>query len=118
MLLTAENYTRGFLIDEELMGGITQDPDSPGNFVAFVLRHTTGEYLGYRPCSTLNEALTLINSVQRPWSYEKTSGCGGCGNAGKCSGGKCGRSKKSETAQNPMGSEQANDPGCSSGTCP
>jgi len=28
MLLTSENYSRGFLIDEELMGGVTENPSS------------------------------------------------------------------------------------------
>jgi len=90
MPLSAENYSKGFLIDEELMGGVTQHPEQPGLFVAFVLRHTTGEYLGYQPFQDLDEALKVINGVQRPWSFEKTSGCGGCGEGGGCGKGKCG----------------------------
>jgi hypothetical protein len=95
MLLTPENYSKGFLVDEELMGGVTANPDQPGNFVAFVLRHTTGEYLGYQPFSDLDEALATLNRVSRPWTFEMTSGCGGgnCGN-GACGKGACG-SKKS-----------------------
>ncbi|MBC7691437.1 MAG: hypothetical protein H7222_06670 [Methylotenera sp.] len=93
MLLNAENYSKGFLVDEELMAGVTRDPEQEGQFVAFVLRHTTGEYLGYRPFKELTEALAAINDVQREWRYENTSGCGGdqCGE-GNCSvksGGAC-----------------------------
>jgi hypothetical protein len=93
MLLNADNYSKGFLVDEELMGGVTKNPEREGQFVAFVLRHTTGEYLGYRPFSNLDDALAAINDVQRSWRYENTSGCGGdqCGE-GNCSvknGGSC-----------------------------
>ncbi len=90
--LTTENYSKGFLIDEDLMGGITPHPDQPGVFVAFVLRHTTGEYLGYQPFSDLASALRVLNQIQRPWTFEKISGCGGnCGKEGGCSKGQCGK---------------------------
>lgn len=85
MALTPENYSQGFLVDEELMAGITQNPDQAGQFTAYVLRHTTGEYLGHQACATLDEALGLINQIPRPWTFEKTSGCDG----GKCAEGKC-----------------------------
>ena len=78
--LTTENYSKGFLIDEELMCGITQHPEKPELFVAFVLQHTTGEYLGYQPFTDLNSALASLNQIQRPWTYETFGGCGGnCG---------------------------------------
>lgn len=94
VLLTSDNYSKGFLIDGELMGGVTQNPDQPGSFVAFVLRHTTGEYLGYQPFPSLEQALTAINQVQREWNFENSSGCGG-GNcdSGQCNAEKCGGSK-------------------------
>jgi hypothetical protein len=89
--LNPENYARGFLVDEELMGGVTEHPEQPGTFVAFVLRHTTGEYLGYQPFASLAEALARINAVQRPWSYERVGGCGGCADGSGCGQGQCGR---------------------------
>lgn len=94
-MLTLENYSKGFLIDEELMGGVTADPEQPDVFVAFVLRHTTGEYLGYQPFSSIEEALAKINSVTRAWTYETVNGCGNgnCGN-GQCKGGGCAAAKK------------------------
>ena len=90
MQLDRDNYARGFLVDEELMGGVTEHPEQPGTFVAFVLRHTTGEYLGYQPFTSLDEALSRINSVERPWAFEKVGGCGGC-EGGNCGKGKCGQ---------------------------
>lgn len=97
MLLTAENYSKGFLIDEELMGGVSEHPEQPGRFFAYVMNHGTGEYLGQQAFTTLDEALRAINSVQRAWAFEKTSGCGGCGNneGGVCKKGGCGKGELS-----------------------
>src|SRR5438309_1924288 len=98
-LLTPENYARGFLIDEELIGGITIHPDQPGLFVAYVLRHTTGEYLGYQPFESLEQALAVLNQVQRPWRFEQAGGCGD-GKCGKtsCDGGGCGIARSAPQA--------------------
>ncbi|MFZ9596133.1 MAG: hypothetical protein ACO3A2_08660 [Bdellovibrionia bacterium] len=91
-LLTSENYTQGFLVDDDLMAGVTTDPGDPSTFMAFVLRHSTGEYLGVRPCPSLEEALAQINQIPRSWSFEPLkAGCGGggCGKKGGCAGGGC-----------------------------
>lgn len=104
--LTPDNYSTGFLIDEELMGGVTAHPKTPGTFIGYVLRHTTGEYLGYELYTDLDEALAAINQVKRPWLYELAGGCGS-GNCGKgdgtcavgakgAAGGRCGK-KSTET---------------------
>lgn len=92
MALTEQNYSRGFLVDQELMGGVSEDPERPGHYFAFVLRHTTGEYLGYQPFETLADAITAINGVERNWVFEAVKGkCGGSGRcgAGGCGGGGC-----------------------------
>jgi hypothetical protein len=89
MVLNAENYSRGFLIDEELMAGVTQDPENLSHYVAFILRHTTGEYLGYQPYLDLELAIQAINQIQRSWTFERLGGCGGCAD-GKCGKGACG----------------------------
>ncbi len=92
MELTSENFKKGFLVDEELMGGVSEDPDRPGQFMAFVLRHTTGESLGYQAYLRLEEAISALNGVERAWKFESSSGCGGgaCGSAGGCGpGGSC-----------------------------
>ncbi len=90
-LLTPENYAAGLLVDEELLGGVSKDPQVPGRYLAYVLRHTTGEYLGYVPNLLQEEALALINRVERAWAFESTSACGGCGKKGegKCDGNQC-----------------------------
>ncbi len=76
------------------MAGVTENPDKSGGFAAFVLKHESGEYLGYRVFPTLEAALEQINSIPRSWAFEKVGGCspGGCDN-GSCgvSGGSCPR---------------------------
>jgi len=91
MSLTPENYSQGFLVDDELMAGVSLQPAQPAGkqagYLAFVLRHTTGEYLGYQFFEELELALEAINRIPRPWTYESASGCGG----GSCKGGACSR---------------------------
>ncbi len=88
-LLTTENYKRGFLVDEELMAGITEEPGQENSFIAYVLRHTTGEYLGYHAYATLDDALKALHVIQRNWIFEPIGKCG----EGKCGKGGCGGSK-------------------------
>jgi hypothetical protein len=95
-MLTAENFRKGLLIDEEMMGGVAEDGDQPGHFLAFVLSVPTGEYLGVHRYPALEPALAAMNRIPRKWAYERSSGCGGgkcgeggCGTAGKCQGGAC-----------------------------
>jgi hypothetical protein len=85
MALTPLNYNQGFLVDEELMAGVTENPDQPGTFAAYVLRHTTGEYLGHQAGLPLDAALELINKIPRQWAFESTKSCDGT----KCEAGKC-----------------------------
>lgn len=103
----SDNYRSGFLVDEELMAGISED--EPGVFTAYVVRHTTGEMLGAHQYSNAFEAIRAINDIPRNWSYESVKKCGGgnCGNR-KCAGGGCG-SKKPQS----QNSEQT----CSDGNC-
>lgn len=84
--LTRENFERGFLVDEELMAGVSEHPDVYGRYVAFVLKPETAEYLGYQDFPRLDDALDSINSIPRNWSYESSSGCqtGNCGKTGSC----------------------------------
>ena len=93
--LTLENYKKGFLIDDEWMAGVTEHPEDPGTYVAFVLRHTTGEYLGYQPFQDIQIALNSINELPRQWTFEKMGGACGNGNCreGACAGGGCASKK-------------------------
>jgi hypothetical protein len=93
--LTRENYHQGFLVDEELMAGVgavttPAESGAPGQFFAYVLQHTTGEYLGYDTLPDLDSALAAINRIEREWTYESLGGCDGTRCAeGKCKGGAC-----------------------------
>ncbi len=91
---TAENFKKGFLIDEELMAGISESTTAPGFYTAYVVRHTTGETLGNQEFNDLFEAIRTINDIQREWNFEAISKCGtgGCG-SGKCGTGSCGMNK-------------------------
>lgn len=91
--LTRENFSKGFLIDEECMAGVTEEVDPTTKsriYSAFVMNHVSGEYLGFQRFSEIDAALTQLNSIPRAWVYESTSGCGGerCGE-GKCKGEAC-----------------------------
>lgn len=99
-LLTPENFAQGMLVDEELLGGVAADVENPGRYIAYVLRHTTGEYLGYVQNLEQPEALTLINRVERSWAFESTSACGGCNKKGegKCDGNQCAIKKATRRA--------------------
>jgi hypothetical protein len=92
---TADNFKKGFLIDEELIAGITEETETPGNFTAYVVRHTTGETLGTQQFTDIFEAIRTLNAIPREWSYESVSKCGGNCAAGSCgkSGGGCGKKK-------------------------
>jgi hypothetical protein len=111
---TLDNYSKGFLMDEELMGGVSEDREAPGTFNAFIVRHTTGETLGFQQFTNLFEAIRTLNSVERDWAFTPVSKCGsgncGNGNCGKGGGG-CGKKKTTPT------STQDQDPSCSTGEC-
>jgi hypothetical protein len=96
--LTPENYQKGFLLDEEWMGGVAEEAHQPGFFATFILRHSTGEYVAYQVFKGLNLALSSINSVPRPWKFEATSECGG-GNCGTGEEGGCGKGKCAQSCQ-------------------
>ncbi len=93
MPLTEENYQKGFLVDDQCMAGIATAEDS--EFNAFVLDHTTGEYLSSQSFPSLDSALQFLNQIPRSWIYESVSNCGeencaigGCGK-GECKEEKC-----------------------------
>ncbi|NDG85277.1 MAG: hypothetical protein EBX52_09625 [Proteobacteria bacterium] len=98
--LTLENHAKGFLMDEELMGGISEDKNQPGTYSAFIVRHTTGETLGFQQFTNLFEAIRTLNAVERAWEFTPVSRCGSgnCG-TGKCGkGGRCGPKKADDCA--------------------
>lgn len=96
--LDERNYAAGFLIDDELLAGITVESagqSSQNNYTAFVLNHLTGEYLGYETFLQLSDALHAINQIPRAWVFEATKGCGtAICEEGKCKGDGCKRFSK------------------------
>jgi hypothetical protein len=102
--LTPENYAKGFLVDQDLMAGVSRHPDSAGSFLAFVLQHTTGEYLGHQAFDDLSLAIDSINKIPRKWVFERAGGCGdgNCGEAGNCSKGSCALKKCDDGSCGPV----------------
>lgn len=85
MSLDRANYKKGFLVDDAWMGGVSDDPETPGRFIAFVIDHSTGAYIACTSYANEDEALAAINAIPRGWKFEGTSGCDGS----KCGEGKC-----------------------------
>jgi hypothetical protein len=85
-----DNYSQGFLVDSEWIGGVTIDPDAEGQFMAYVLNHSTGEAVAQQLFDNLDQAIEMLNRVPRNWSYEALGGCanGNC-QKGNCRSGKC-----------------------------
>jgi hypothetical protein len=118
--LTGDNFKKGFLMDEELMAGISEVPDAPGSFTAYVVRHTTGETLGTQQFGNIFEAIRTLNEIPREWAYQSVSKCGG----GNCKAGGCGKNgggcgKKNADSVNEAGADQNADQtsSCSTGNC-
>jgi hypothetical protein len=93
---TVDNFKKGFLIDEELMAGISEHKENPGTFTAYVVRHTTGETLGVQEFSNPFEAIRVLNDIPRNWNFEAISKCGNgnCGSGGCGKNGGCGKKAK------------------------
>ncbi len=83
--LTDQNYSKGFLIDSEWIGGVAPDPQSPENFIAYVVEIATAKTLGVHKFDSLEKALVALNKIPRTWSFESTSGCAN----GNCEAGNC-----------------------------
>jgi hypothetical protein len=88
-MLTKDNYSKGLLIDEELIGGVSEHPEKSDHFIAYVMKIDTAEYLRYGEFQELEKALEALNSVERSWQFEKVGGCGGCKDGQGCGGGGC-----------------------------
>jgi hypothetical protein len=113
--LTADNYQKGFLIDEELMAGISESKEQPGVFTAYVVRHSTGETLGVQDFTNVFEAIRTLNDIPRQWTYDSVSKCG----SGNCGTGKCGKGaggcgKKSAQSDSSASTDAQS---CSTGQC-
>lgn len=100
MSLNEINYEKGFLMDDTWMGGISKNPNRPGEYVAFIMNHLEGVLVAQHESKTLNDALELMNSVKRDWKFVGASGCGGC-QSGKCNSGACHKLNSSSDSHSP-----------------
>lgn len=85
MKLTIENYNKGFLVDEETIAGVTEM--AGGVYACYVSHYLTGETLAYEEFEALEPALSFLDKMNRPWSYEAV-GCSKTtkkGTSGGCS---------------------------------
>jgi len=103
-MLTQGNYSKGLLIDNEWMGGVSEHPEQKGLYIAYVMNHLTAEYVKYGEFKALDAALDAINSVDRSWKFEKAGGCSGCSGEKNCTGGTC--KKKSGSTQSCCSTEK------------
>ena len=87
--LSLENYSTGFLVDDEFLAGVSENPDAPGAYLSFLVKQETGEVISLRNFEKLEDALKSVNELPRDWSYEKI-GCGGGGGCGGHGDGGCG----------------------------
>lgn len=72
-MLTLENYKNGFLIDEEVIGGVTEM--AGGVYSAYVSHYLTGETLAYQEFNDAAQALEYLRAMKRSWKFEGV-GCG------------------------------------------
>jgi hypothetical protein len=88
--LDKDNYSQGFLVDSEWIGGVTADTEGTGRFTAYVLNHATGETVAQSQFEDLDQAIETLNRVPRHWEFEALGGCanGNC-QKGNCRSGKC-----------------------------
>jgi hypothetical protein len=88
--LDKDNYSQGFLVDSEWIGGVTADTEVAGRYTAYVLNHATGETVAQSQFEDLEQAIAILNRVPRQWAFEALGGCanGNC-QKGNCRSGKC-----------------------------
>lgn len=87
MKLTIKNYKNGFLVDDEVIGGVTEMAGAV--YSAYVSHYLTGETLAYQEFNAVQPALDFLGAMNREWEFEGV----GCGKisapALKSAGGSC-----------------------------
>ncbi|HRK03230.1 MAG TPA: hypothetical protein PLH57_11245 [Oligoflexia bacterium] len=92
LALTEENFSKGFLVDDEWIAGVTELPSTTGGtvFAAYVSHYLTGETIQYQEFPEPRQAIDFIRAIDRAWVYEAI-GCDTHGSSAKscsksCSG--------------------------------
>jgi hypothetical protein len=90
MLLDASNYSKGFLMDSEgtVLAGVSDHPDRPGLFIAWMVDAATSECFGLHEFESLESAVSMVNLSVRGNGGDWHFVSGGCSEGG-CSGGGC-----------------------------
>ncbi|RYZ77926.1 MAG: hypothetical protein EOP04_30705 [Proteobacteria bacterium] len=88
-MLTTQNFEKGFLVNDTLMGGISRQADQ--QFLAYILDHDEGGIVFEATYSSIEAALDALNSQKRNWSFESTKNCDAedCGTGSGCKGSSC-----------------------------
>lgn len=97
-LLTAQNYKKGFLVDDEVIAGVTEMGAGSNSiiFASYISHYLTGETYAYQEFEELNAALDFLATFKRNWVYEAVgcstkTGASSCSKTGSSSGcGSCG----------------------------
>jgi len=101
-MLTLENWTKGFLLDDEWLAGVceeeSQGAGAPAAYAAFIVSHETGNSVGYHVFRDLQTAMDSVNALPRSWKFESSSECGDCGH-GSEDGEGCGKGACHQTCQ-------------------
>ena len=88
-MLTLDNFENGFLVNDELIAGVTSM--AGGIFAAYVSNYSTGETLAFAEFDLPLKALEYLGKLTYDWKYESV-GCSttktSC-SSGQCSGCKC-----------------------------
>ncbi|MBI3543272.1 MAG: hypothetical protein HY075_08380 [Deltaproteobacteria bacterium] len=89
-LLDASNYKSGFLVDDEVIAGVTEMGDAARPlYAAYVSHYLTGETYAYREFERVEPALEFLATIERKWAFEGV-GCTAKASATSCStGGSC-----------------------------
>ena len=98
MQLNLENYKNGFLVDDEVIAGVTEmEGAATPLYAAYISLYLTGETYAYQEFERVELALQFLagpDYAGRPWVYEavgcsaktsapkSTSAQGGCGTGG------------------------------------
>jgi hypothetical protein len=95
-ILNKNNFDKGFLIDEEVIAGVTLMDG--GIYAAYMSHYLTGETLAYQEFSDAESAVAYLKTIERPWAFEAV-GCSkttsklakldGSASTGGCSTGGC-----------------------------
>jgi hypothetical protein len=106
MLLNAQNYKAGFLIDDEFIGGVTEMAD--GLYSAYVSHYLTGETLAYQEFERVEPALEFLASLPQQWAFEAV----GCSTHAKKTSSGCGTSTAGT-----LGASESSIGGCKNCSC-